>query len=315
MNIQLSIIIPIYNSQLYLKKCLKSLLKINLDAIEIIIVNDGSNDNSMNIVNEMKDKFVYIKIINQINQGLSTSRNNGINASQGKYIMFLDSDDFINEVDLINICNFLEVNNIDFITFRHNVVDNNYNIISTIKDFPNLNILNKNEVFKDFFINEVLPGFSCSKIYKKELFKNSNIYFPINMYFEDMPTLVKLIGKSKNIAYSNIILYNYVQHNESITNKVTIKRDLDYFKSINMVIENLNKLKVDNSLYINWYFNKLSYLYKNTQYNKVKKEIAQIYIIKFFSILLSVNIRLKEKIKVVINLLIYFYNSNFKICK
>ena len=103
----ISIVIPIYNVEKYLRKCLDSVYSLNLDNKEVILVNDGSTDTSINILNEFKNKYPNkTKIISQKNQGLSEARNIGIKNSNGKYILFIDSDDFIIPTETEEFINF-----------------------------------------------------------------------------------------------------------------------------------------------------------------------------------------------------------------
>ena len=100
MMVKYSFIVPVYNTKKYLKKCLDSLIKQTFKDFEIIIVNDGSTDNSMEIIEKYKNKYSNIKVIEQQNQGLSLARNNGVKKTSGEYILFIDSDDYI-EKDLL----------------------------------------------------------------------------------------------------------------------------------------------------------------------------------------------------------------------
>ena len=121
-----SIIVPVYNVEKYIEKCLESILNQTYDNFEIIVINDGSTDNSKKILDNYKTNK-KIKIINQDNQGLSIARNNGLGAASGDYILFIDSDDYIEE-ELLSTLN-KNINNEDLIRFQVQTVNENKEII------------------------------------------------------------------------------------------------------------------------------------------------------------------------------------------
>ena len=112
---KVSIIIPCYNSKKYIERCLNSILKDKLKEKEIILINDGSTDNTLEIIEEYSKKNKDIKIINQKNKGQSISRNNGLKEAKGKYIAFVDSDDWVEKDYFYKLYNFAEKNNSDYI--------------------------------------------------------------------------------------------------------------------------------------------------------------------------------------------------------
>jgi glycosyltransferase involved in cell wall biosynthesis len=134
---KLSIVIPVYNSSNYLDDCLGSLLDqdLNKDKYEIICVNDGSTDNSLDILKLYAEKHQNIKVINQENKGHSTARNVGLKAAKGKYVWFVDSDDFIDGNSLSTIISYMEKNDIDFLTIglRNVLNETHYNISKNLK--------------------------------------------------------------------------------------------------------------------------------------------------------------------------------------
>ena len=134
---QFSIIIPVYNTEKYLTKCLESVLKQNFEDYEILVVNDGSTDSSKDILKEFQCKNSKIKIFNQLNRGLGGARNTGIVNAQGEYLLFLDSDDYLAENAIYILDKYIRRNNPDILAFDCNLTDVNDNIIqrATVKEY------------------------------------------------------------------------------------------------------------------------------------------------------------------------------------
>ena len=130
-----SVIIPVYNVEKYLEECLDSVCNQTLANIEIICVNDGSTDGSVDILNAYAEKDDRIKIISQSNQGLGASRNNGLKASSGKYILFLDSDDYIDLTSLEKLVDNIVSNDSDMVLFKFQNFDDNKNLHKRGIDF------------------------------------------------------------------------------------------------------------------------------------------------------------------------------------
>ena len=132
-NPMVSIVIPIYNVEIYLKKCIDSILNQSFDDFEIILVNDGSKDSSLDICNEYLKKDTRINLVNKTNGGLSSARNAGLNVAKGKYISFIDPDDCINENYFNILINKAEMNDCDVIVSGYRTVPNNVDIIPSYK--------------------------------------------------------------------------------------------------------------------------------------------------------------------------------------
>lgn len=195
--IDVSIIVPVYNTSKYLEKCLNSLVKQTLNNIEIIIINDGSTDNSINIINDYKKKYNNIVVISQKNKGVSSARNAGINIAKGKYIGFVDSDDYVKESMFEVLYNYSK-EKYDIVVC--DLLANNSHMSSGIK----IDINNKNEIKKNMnYINSTL----CNKIYKTSILKNN--LFTENMQYEDIDFLYRLFPKINNIGVVNEELYIY----------------------------------------------------------------------------------------------------------
>ncbi len=232
MNELISIIIPVYNTEKYLKKCLDSVISQSYTNIEIIIVNDGSTDNSYEICQEYKKKDKRIKVIDKSNGGLSDARNVGIKNSKGKFLGFVDSDDFI-EKDMYGIL-YSEIKktkaNIACCEMtKKNVIKNNRKIEKKI--------LKRNEAIHELLSDKKINNYVCNKLFSRELF--TDIKFPLNRKFEDLATTHLLIDKSDLIVYINYIGYHYIQREGSITKSYSEKYLEDYTWAIQKFVKDV----------------------------------------------------------------------------
>lgn len=247
-NIKVSIIIPVYNVELYLEECLKSALNQTLDAIEIICINDGSTDNSSNILKIYSEKYNNIKVINQDNKGLSTTRNIGIKEARGEFIYFLDSDDYI-ELNTIEIC-YREAKkyNLDMITFDANVFwDKNIKSNEWEKKYDRKEILSTDIVNgKEFYILSNKKGVYYSPVwlyfYKKEFIDKNNLFFYEGIVHEDEIYTSTALIKANSIKYINQKFFNRrIRENSIMTSNI----------SKNRIIGNLTIANETYKLYLN----------------------------------------------------------------
>lgn len=227
MKKDISIIVPIYNSEKYLKKCIDSLLNQTKKELEIILINDGSTDNSENIINEYKDK--RIKYIKNINQGIGATRNEGISKAQGKYLMFVDSDDYIEE----NACELLfekaEEDNLDMVIcdFYRECEDGSKKE-ERIIDFPNTTVKETPELLYKVNLSP------WNKLYRTKMIKDNNICFEEELKYEDTPFVFISMDKSKKIGKVDNCLNHYMIHNNSETT-IRDERCFDIFEIIRIV--------------------------------------------------------------------------------
>lgn len=188
-----SVIIPVYNVEKYITKCLKSILNQTYSDYEIIIVNDGSTDSSIKILEKYQSYISNLKIINQQNRGLGGARNTGIRYARGDYLVFLDSDDYVAQNMLETIDMYLKKYNLDIIAFDCIQVDTEGNILQNIT----------NDEYKNYYTDLtkqqylLLEPTSCTKVYKRTLYTTFNIYFPEKLWYEDLATIFKLVKNAK----------------------------------------------------------------------------------------------------------------------
>ena len=249
-EMKVSIIIPIYNSEKTLNRLINSVVNQSYKNLEIILINDGSIDNSLKIINSFEKKDKRIKVINQKNQGVSKSRNKGLEVATGEYILFLDSDDYIDK-DLIKIVlSKFKQNKVDLVIYGFYTEIYGEKLVSNYKTC----LLKDKQSIKNNLINlwktHMLYNV-WNKIYKKEIIDKYNIKFPNYDYGEDIKFNMCYIEKVQSLYSLKTPLYYYNRENKnSLTNQYRenlfdIKleeqeRFINHFKNFNLKKEEYN---------------------------------------------------------------------------
>lgn len=243
--IDISIIVPIYNAEKYLNKCIESLINQTKKELEFILINDGSTDNSEKIIKSYKDK--RIKYFKNENQGIGKTRNFGIEKATGKYIMFVDSDDYIDKNMAKLMFDKAFSNSLDMVVCDYYKVINNENIEEKLPSFKPTTLKNRPDLLCDINLSP------WNKIYKTSLIKDNNIKFVENLKYEDAPFVIEALDKANKVGKVNKCLNYYVIHGNSETT-VRDKRVFDilkiidkirkYFKDKDYIKESLDKLTV-----------------------------------------------------------------------
>lgn len=245
---KISIIVPVYNTQKYLSKCLDSILSQKMQDFEIIVVNDGSTDNSKDIINEYIIKYPEkIKYLEKENGGLSDARNFGVKNASGKYLCFVDSDDYIEKDLFQNIEKYID-ENIDLIKFKCIRVNEDNEIIEKV-DGPNFEKINGEEAFNLLYDKDVFLEPAWLYIYNREYFENNKFEFPVNKYHEDWAIVPYIILMADSVVSINYYGYYYVQSNNSITrnnnNEKTYKRAMDMLDNYDNLCSKITKSKLE----------------------------------------------------------------------
>ena len=245
---KISVIIPVYNSSTYLRKCLDSVVNQTLKDIEIIIINDGSTDDSKNIIEEYTGKYKNIIFIDQENKGIGKTRNIGIKRATGEYITFVDSDDYIKENMLEEYYKYARKHNFDLVIGSYIKKINNKEIIFENNKFKTGNVKTTPQIL---YLIEYGPW---AKLYKRELLTNNNIYFDEKRKYEDMPFVSKTLLKSKLIGQITEPYYYYIIHNNSETTTMDkrvfdildiLKEIKDYYKREYYLRDELDYVIID----------------------------------------------------------------------
>ena len=216
-----SIVVPVYNVEPYVKSCIESILNNKLDdKIEVIIVDDGSTDNSISRVKELIKDNKYFTVYKKSNGGLSSARNYGIQHAHGKWIWFIDSDDCISKYAISYLINnIVEYNNSDIFIFRYKMFSNDFEIKDIIPP-QTVKKLNLPQAMKTL-LNMEYASFAWNKIFKKKLFED--LEFPVGRNYEDMSIMYKIYEKANNITLLPGILYYYRQRQASILHNNSVK--------------------------------------------------------------------------------------------
>lgn len=215
----ISIIVPVYNVENYLRKCLDSIVNQTYKNLEIILIDDGSDDNSDKICDEYATKDNRIVVIHKINGGLSDARNAGLEIAKGEYIGFVDSDDYISEDMYEFLYNLAIENDLDVAMCAScNVYEDGK--VKRPKVFETLFFDKKEKIIENLFLNKA-DGLSisvCNKLFKKYVLKNR--YFDINKTSEDVFYVLKWIENTEKFGRSAAVKYYYVQRSQSITHQI-----------------------------------------------------------------------------------------------
>lgn len=252
-NTLITIIVPVYNVEKYIRDCVDSILNQTYTNIEVILSDDGSTDDSGKICDEYEKKDSRIRVIHKENEGLAEARNRGIDAANGEYICFVDSDDYIKNTYIEYL--------IDLISKQKAQMA----ICPLIRDYngkiksPRTMHLNKclcaKEAFDLMFLNRMFIGiYACNKLYKKSMFHN--IRFPKGRFFEDSGTIYKLIAKCDKIAYGDVPQYYYrIGREGAITSEAIEKKQKRYMDKLYFLNEMEEYFKSHPGVFSNAFYN------------------------------------------------------------
>lgn len=208
-NEVVSVIIPVYNCERFIKKCLESVLNQSYSLLEIIIVDDGSNDRSGRLIDELMSGEKRAKIFHQDNKGVSAARNVGLVHATGKYLMFLDGDDYLGNQYIEQLVEVAMQSNAELVICGYQKVAENGKVLSKV--IPGIYIPGEHEEWA-CRITAI-----CSRLYRKELWDKYNIKFELGVRGEDVPISLFFNAVCKNIKILQVAEYYYVQHEESAT--------------------------------------------------------------------------------------------------
>lgn len=288
MKHKFSLIIPAYNVEKYIKKCLDSVLNQTYNNYEIIIINDGSTDNTYKILESYKSNK-KIKIINQENKGLSNARNTGVSNAKGDYILFIDSDDFI-EKELLEILN-KTIKDEDLVRFQIRILDETNKIIKEYKE-ETFNNLNGIEAFNKLSKYNLVELAVCYA-YKKDTFLKNNYKFEEKTYHEDFGLIPYIIISSKKVTSINYIGYNYLQRKNSIMNntdyETEIKKSNDVLKHYKNLIKWSQNIEGDLTIYKSFIANSVILKSLNLKEKDYKNYIKKLKEYKVYDNLLTNN--------------------------
>ena len=281
----LTVVIPVYNVEKYLNRCLESILIQEWKNYDIILVDDGSTDRSPQICDDYVKTYDFISVIHKENGGLSEARNTGISQAKGEYIYFPDSDDWIEPDTFIDLAEALESQKFDIISFNREFVKSEKDAI--ISDPIVTQVFEGKDAFVQMLKYSYITGFANDKIYRKSLFIDNNILFPSRKYYEDLGTNYKLFLSAQKVYATNQKYYHYLIDNpDSITQSWNEKKFRDmfgFYKEIfysDFVRSQLNQeeLHLSQLYYVNGLTHILASLYKaklHKNYSDIASEVKQ----------------------------------------
>ncbi len=248
---KLSVIVPVYNVEKYLDKCLNSLVNQGLDDYEIIVVNDGTKDNSQKIIDGYVNKYPnLVKSYIKENGGLSDARNYGVKRANGEYITFLDSDDYIEDDTYKHMLDMAYKDNLDLVVSDLEYVWEDGSKKSFVKE--GLNKVSDDDL-KNLFLS---PLFSWNKIYRKSLFDKLGCKYPVGLWYEDIPVTLKFFSSICKVGYYRCACYHYLQRSTSILGSSYNDKMYDIFTIFDGVIKDFK----DRGVY-DKYYAELEYLF------------------------------------------------------
>lgn len=257
-KIILSIIIPIYNVEKYISQCLDSILLHNLENCEIILVDDGSTDNSTNICKEYEKNNFFIKLYEKENGGAADARNFGLNVSKGKYIMFIDSDDYLVNNKNFELLKSKLYENYDIIQYKMNYYYENKKELKILNDLNEYSELNYLESLYKKVSNNQFSISPCDKIVKRDLLLNNSIFFKKGLLAEDIDWSLSLYLYAKSILTLNLEIYIYRQNR---IGSVTNTRNPKLISSLYSIINKWYYYDYDNDNLKEIFHNYLAYQY------------------------------------------------------
>lgn len=247
--LKISVIVPVYNAEMYLKKCLNSIVNQTYKNIEIIVVNDGSNDNSKNIIDEYKNRYEgIIKVFETKNFGVAIARNYGIEKVSGDYFLFVDADDYI-ELDLIEkLSQIIEKEKIDIVKYKMKLINKNE---EKLFDGPSFDKVDGQTAFNKLCFTDKMIDTPCLYLFNTKFFKENSFMFLKESYHEDFGLIPLVMINAKNFISSNIYGYNYVQVTGSIIRdesyEKTLKKANDLFIHYDNMIKSIEKMQLKES--------------------------------------------------------------------
>ena len=278
---KLSVIIPVYNGEKTLKRCIESVLKQKDEDIEIIIINDGSTDASDKIVQEYKEKNPkIISYYQKKNTGVADTRNYGIKKAKGKYILFLDADDYL-DIHLYGLVKQYMEKDIDLIKFKLQREDEKGNIIETVNG-PVFENKTGEEGFEELYATDVLLDSPCVYVMKKDIFIKNKLEFKVGTEHEDFGLMPFVIVLAKRMISINFYGYHYVQVEGSITRndsyEKTKKKAKDALKQYDEALMKIDRYKLNKKIaetlkiyYTNGILLKIKTLEKKDQKEYIKE--------------------------------------------
>lgn len=273
-----SVVIPVYNSQDYLPKCLESLLSYQEGFLEILLVNDGSTDNSLEICEDYANNYSNIILINKQNGGVSESRNIGTQRATGEYICYMDSDDWLAPSILYDMYHFAERYDCDVVQCEFYYANKDYLLFDrrTKKKYPNPVVLSKDQAMTYLVKNRIVSNFVWGKLYKKRLAQNHSFRYDVSMG-EDYFWMHRVIHEATKVGVISEPGYFYRQNSESLSSSFSKRHVslLEAYEDRLLFVKMNYKHLYGDMLYLFWL---QSYAFMNMSKQIGSKQLSTLYI-------------------------------------
>lgn len=290
MEDKISIIIPVYKVEKYIKKCIDSVINQTYVNLEIILVDDGSPDNCGKICDEYAKKDNRVKVIHKENGGLSDARNYGLDIVEGQFIFFLDSDDFIEKYTIEYLYKLCKKNNAEISVGQTRFLYENQENNKQEEPKENIRIYKTEQALEAMLYSQEFTNIACNKLYKTELF--NNIRFPVGRLYEDLATTYKLVSNAKITVLGSKYTYDYLcNRNTSIMHKKFQKKRMEGLDFSEEILEYVRKNypNIINSAISRLYIESISIFIEipiKKEYKKERKRVKK-YLRKYRSIILT----------------------------
>lgn len=313
---KVSVIIPVYNVEKYLRQCVESVLDQDFQDYEIILVDDGSTDSSGSVCDDFEKKYASVRVNHKKNGGLSDARNTGIDMAQGKYILFLDSDDYWEQKDCLErLVVKAERQELDILNFRYKkYLENTDTYIECLPDINEAEIeisADKTDILKNMMQYGLYLSSACNKMLRTEWVKEHGLYFRKGITSEDIDWCARCMLSAAKIGYINLSCYVYRQRNGSISNSLQY-RNINDLKNNILECVRLGKDLKQNDPFREVYYTFVAYQYGTFLYsnNLVKDERVKDLVkeMKSYRWLLKFNSNKKIKLLYLLDRTVGYYN-------
>lgn len=221
---EISVIIPVYNVEKYVEKCVRSVLAQTFSDFEVLLVDDGATDSSGEICDRLAREDARIRVIHQKNQGLGGARNTGIREAVGEWLIFPDSDDWLEPETLERALDTGKKHDADMVMFAFQTVDEQGSVLQHfVEDMP------MDTPLEPARRRDVLFTAPCAwnKLYRAGLFRETGVLYPSRVWYEDVRTTPKLMAASRRVVFLDYIGYNYLQRAGSIMSSINLERNVE----------------------------------------------------------------------------------------
>lgn len=218
---EISIIVPVYKVEAYLRKCVDSILAQTFQDFELILVDDGSPDSCPAICDEYEHKDIRVRVLHKPNGGLSDARNAGLAVARGRYVGFIDSDDWISEDMFELLYQAIKEHDADIAVSCHYTVTDNQP--TRMNDFGRTAVLNQFQAIGEILKDREIKSYAWDKLYKTELFTNNDILYPVGFNYEDIYATYQLFMHASKVVLVNEPTYYYLRRDSGITGSTSLR--------------------------------------------------------------------------------------------